>query len=109
MTIIPFSPFAALVTVLSCAALAFQPPAAHAASANWTGGGTNALWSNTANWSAAPVPGTGEITQPEGIRYRSLASLAHARYWRPSGCSRSATSHSGLCRETSVMSMKATP
>ena len=59
MKSIPISPPAALVTVLSCAALAFLPPAAHAANANWTGGGTDALWSNTANWSASPVPGTG--------------------------------------------------
>ncbi len=32
---------------------------AKAANANWTGGSTDALWSNTANWSATPVPGTG--------------------------------------------------
>ena len=32
---------------------------AHAVNANWTGGGTDALWSNVDNWSASPVPETG--------------------------------------------------
>jgi autotransporter-associated beta strand protein len=32
---------------------------AQAGNANWTGGGTDALWSNTSNWSATPVPGSG--------------------------------------------------
>jgi autotransporter-associated beta strand protein len=32
---------------------------AYAVNANWTGGSSDALWSNTANWSASPVPGTG--------------------------------------------------
>lgn len=32
---------------------------AQATNANWIGGGIDALWSNTANWSASPVPGTG--------------------------------------------------
>ena len=31
--------------------------AVDAPSSNWTGGGVNALWSNTANWSGAAVPG----------------------------------------------------
>ena len=30
------------------------------ASATWTGGGADALWSNPLNWSATPVPGTGD-------------------------------------------------
>ena len=41
------------------AAMALGSGIAQAANANWTGGGTNALWSNTANWNASPVPGTG--------------------------------------------------
>ena len=39
--------------------LALSPGIVQAANANWTGGGTDALWANTANWSASPVPGTG--------------------------------------------------
>lgn len=38
---------------------AFAPGTLSAASATWTGGGSDALWSNTANWSVTPVPGTG--------------------------------------------------
>jgi autotransporter-associated beta strand protein len=41
------------------AALVLAQPSVHAANANWIGGGTDALWSNTSNWSASPVPGTG--------------------------------------------------
>ena len=45
---------------LACALAALlAAPAAHAVNANWTGGGSDALWSNTSNWSASPVPGTG--------------------------------------------------
>jgi fibronectin-binding autotransporter adhesin len=35
------------------------PTAAYAASGTWTGAG-DALWSNPANWTVAPVPGTGD-------------------------------------------------
>jgi autotransporter-associated beta strand protein len=45
---------AALVS-LACAA-----SQSHAASATWTGAGSDALWSNPANWSTTPVPGTGD-------------------------------------------------
>ena len=38
---------------------AFAPGTLSAASATWTGGGSDALWSNTANWNVTPVPGTG--------------------------------------------------
>ena len=31
-----------------------------AASANWTGGGSDALWSNGSNWSTTPVPDLGD-------------------------------------------------
>ncbi len=41
------------------AALALLPQATRAANASWTGAGTDALWSNPANWSATPVPVTG--------------------------------------------------
>jgi autotransporter-associated beta strand protein len=36
------------------------PHDVQAASANWTGGGSDALWSNGSNWSATPVPGSGD-------------------------------------------------
>ena len=36
-------------------------PAAQAASATWSANPTDALWSNTDNWSASPVPGVGDI------------------------------------------------
>lgn len=42
------------------ALLAAALPTAHAASANWSGGGTDALWTSTANWSATPVPGSAD-------------------------------------------------
>lgn len=35
-------------------------PRAFGASASYTGGGTDALWSDAANWSTSPVPGTGD-------------------------------------------------
>jgi hypothetical protein len=35
-------------------------PAAQATSATWSATPANALWSNTANWSASPVPGLGD-------------------------------------------------
>jgi hypothetical protein len=34
--------------------------AAHAASATWNVGATDALWATGTNWSASPVPGTGD-------------------------------------------------
>jgi fibronectin-binding autotransporter adhesin len=36
------------------------PQDIRAASANWTGGGSDALWSNGLNWSTTPVPGSGD-------------------------------------------------
>jgi autotransporter-associated beta strand protein len=42
------------------AALSLGMGIAQAASAIWTGGSADALWSNTVNWSATPIPGTGD-------------------------------------------------
>ncbi|MCE9608942.1 MAG: autotransporter-associated beta strand repeat-containing protein [Chthoniobacter sp.] len=44
----------------ACALTLIGSPSSWAASTSWTGGGLDALWSNTANWSASPVPGTGD-------------------------------------------------
>jgi hypothetical protein len=41
------------------AALALTPSLAHAANATWSGA-TSGNWSVTTNWSANPVPGTGD-------------------------------------------------
>ncbi|MFM8717308.1 MAG: hypothetical protein ACKOF3_11120, partial [Spartobacteria bacterium] len=41
------------------AALALTPSLAHAANATWSGA-TSGNWSETTNWSASPVPGTGD-------------------------------------------------
>ena len=46
-----------LIAGLSLAVSALLPLATHAATVVWTGGGTDALWSNTTNWSTASVPG----------------------------------------------------
>ena len=54
---------------LPFAVLSLAKPSALANSANWTGVGTDALWSNTANWSVTPVPGsadTATFTGPAG-------------------------------------------
>ena len=37
-----------------------------AANANWTGGGSDALWSNPLNWSATPVPGSADTATFDG-------------------------------------------
>lgn len=39
---------------------------ARAASATWSGGGSDALWSNPANWSASPVPSTADTATFDG-------------------------------------------
>ena len=36
------------------------PVVSRAASASWIGAGADDLWANTSNWSASPVPGTGD-------------------------------------------------
>jgi autotransporter-associated beta strand protein len=45
--------------VLACG-MFVQPAAARAATITWTGGGTNASWSTTANWSNGTAPTTGD-------------------------------------------------
>ena len=45
---------------LTLALLAHISQSVQAASANWTGGGSDALWSNLSNWSASPVPGASD-------------------------------------------------
>lgn len=41
-------------------------PHAHAASAVWNGSQNTGTWSDTANWSASPVPGTGDTATFNG-------------------------------------------
>ncbi len=52
--------FAKSLSLTALALMALGTNRVSAASANWTGSGTDALWSNPANWSATPVPGTGD-------------------------------------------------
>ncbi len=55
-----------LITITSLSTLLIST--AQAASIAWTGGGADDLWSNTANWDLARVPGTGdEITIGNGF------------------------------------------
>lgn len=48
------------------AALCASALAAHAASGAWTGA-TDALWTNTPNWSASPAPDTGDTATFDGL------------------------------------------
>jgi len=47
------------VLLANVVCIAFQQGAL-AASANWTGGGSDAVWTNSANWSTTPIPGSGD-------------------------------------------------
>ena len=60
------------------AALTLTPSLAHAASATWSGA-TSGNWSVTTNWSANPVPGTGDT-----------ATRRHSTPQAPTQCSISA-------------------
>lgn len=56
----PFAPLSRCIGALGVVLLVAAPLDSGAASANWTGGGVDALWSNSTNWSASPVPGLGD-------------------------------------------------
>ena len=57
---IPSTPLFRFCWIACITGLAAAPPNARAANANWSGAGSDALWSNTANWSATPVPGSAD-------------------------------------------------
>ncbi len=56
----PFGSAICCVGVLGAIVFAAIPRDVRAASADWTGGGADALWSTSSNWSATPVPGLGD-------------------------------------------------
>jgi autotransporter-associated beta strand protein len=63
MKSVPLMPTASFFRVLGFAALVLQSLGTgtlQAANATWTGAGTDALWSNAANWTVTPVPATGD-------------------------------------------------
>ena len=51
-------------------------PAAQAASATWSAMPADALWSNTANWSATPVPGVGDTATFGGSTITTINTRA---------------------------------